>query len=104
MAQNANKLVATEDPKIPSQVVSTKGAQFPYVISHGQPDPFFGQQFHPFLWEKGLMTDLGTLGGSDGFTTGINKVGQAVGGANVNDTVVPPFTFPPFFALPGKTA
>jgi probable HAF family extracellular repeat protein len=52
-----------------------------------------------FLWEEGLMTDLGTLGGSDGFAASINEVGQAGGGANVNDTVVPPFTAPPFFAF-----
>ena len=23
----------------------------------GEPDPFFGQQFHPYLWEKGVMRD-----------------------------------------------
>lgn len=33
MAQKASKLVATGDPKFPNQVVSTKAAQFPYVIS-----------------------------------------------------------------------
>jgi hypothetical protein len=33
MAPTANKLAATEDPNFPSQVVSTKAAQDPYVIS-----------------------------------------------------------------------
>ncbi len=65
----------------------------------GQPDPFFGQQFHPFLSKRGLMIDLGTLGGSDGFAVGINEVGQVVGGANIDDIVVPPFTVPLFFAF-----
>jgi ElaB/YqjD/DUF883 family membrane-anchored ribosome-binding protein len=33
MAQTANKIAATEDPKFPSQMVSTKAAQDPNVIS-----------------------------------------------------------------------
>lgn len=33
MAQTANKLAATENPKLPSQVVPKKAAQDPYVIS-----------------------------------------------------------------------
>ena len=65
----------------------------------GQPDPFFGQQSHPFLWKKGLMTDLGTLGGLSGFAAGVNELGQVVGGANANSTIVPPFVVPSFFAF-----
>jgi probable HAF family extracellular repeat protein len=35
----------------------------------------------PFVWKDGLMTPLPTLGGNNGFATGINNQGQVVGGA-----------------------
>ena len=57
-----------------------------------------------FLWEKGLMTDLGTFGGPDGFAAGINEVGQVVGAADVNGTPVPPLSIPLFSPSSGKTA
>ena len=89
------------------------------------PDPF-SEPFHPFLWQEGVMRDLGTLGGPSGYAFGINpnqelselrqegtadkdqpqntaktkhrKI-QVVGGANVDNTSVPPFVGPPFFAF-----
>jgi probable HAF family extracellular repeat protein len=37
----------------------------------------------PFLWEHGEMADLGTLGGTFGFATGMNDRGQVIGVSNI---------------------
>jgi probable HAF family extracellular repeat protein len=37
----------------------------------------------PFLWEKGTIVDLGTLGGTFGFPNWLNSRGQVVGTSNV---------------------
>jgi probable HAF family extracellular repeat protein len=34
---------------------------------------------HPFLWDKGKLIDLGTLGGTNGVVNGINDRGEVVG-------------------------
>ena len=54
---------------------STTGAR-----SSGRPTPAAEDQ-HAFLWENGVMTDLGTLGGTWSFANGINDRGQVVGRA-----------------------
>lgn len=38
--------------------------------------------YHPFLWTKAKLKDLGTLGGDDGFPSMINDGGEIVGLAN----------------------
>ena len=35
--------------------------------------------FHPFLWDSGTLTDLGTLGGSDGIANVLNDAGDVAG-------------------------
>jgi probable HAF family extracellular repeat protein len=37
--------------------------------------------YHALVWQNGTMTDVGTLGGSDSYTHGINDAGQIVGQA-----------------------
>jgi probable HAF family extracellular repeat protein len=37
------------------------------------------QTYHPFLWDRGVLTDLATLGGDNGEAYWINDAGQIVG-------------------------
>ena len=48
----------------------------------------------PFLWENGKMKDLGTLGGTMGFATGINNQGHVIGQSNLaGDATYHPFVW-----------
>jgi probable HAF family extracellular repeat protein len=46
------------------------------------------QTWHPFLWDRGILTDLGTLGGSTGQATWINDAGEIVGEADLPGDLV----------------
>ena len=76
-----------------------------FVNEHGQvigisytdsiPNPTTGiPTVHPFLWEEGRMTDLGSLGGTSGGPSGLNNRGQVIGSSNLEgDEVADPFLY-----------
>jgi probable HAF family extracellular repeat protein len=47
----------------------------------GQSDLAGDVYFHPFLWDRGILTDLGTFGGNYGQAIWLNDAGEAVGWA-----------------------
>jgi probable HAF family extracellular repeat protein len=69
-----------------------------FVNEHGQvagvsytsftPNPGTGIPTQdPFLWDKGRMIDLGTLGGTAGWPWGLNNRGQVTGQSNLADDI-----------------
>jgi len=62
-----------------------------FVVCGGSPG---SQIVHAFLYEKGKMTDIGTLGGYDCVANPINDLGQISGGCDVTRTINPATGYP----------
>ena len=61
--------------------------------SNGTPDPYsffdWGTQARSFVWQNGVMRDIGTLGGPDAVSTTLNARGQITGQSYINSTANP---------------
>lgn len=54
-----------------------------YTDSNASPNCPWALTTHPFFWENGKMTDVGSLGGTCGAVNWMNNLGQVVGFSNV---------------------
>lgn len=61
-------------------VINDPGQITGYSFTNSTPNPTTGiPTVDPFLWDRGRMIDLGTLGGTIGFGNAVNNRGQVVG-------------------------
>jgi probable HAF family extracellular repeat protein len=58
------------------------------------PYSYYGTQFHATSWQRGKLSDLGTLGGTDSEAWLVNDGGQIIGISFLNTLPEPPFNQP----------
>ena len=73
--------------------VNEPGQVAGFSYTNSIPDPYTGiPTLHPFLWERGKMKDLGTLGGAFAYPNWLNNRGQVVGQSDMaGDATAHPF-------------
>jgi len=82
-------------PDAAAQFINDRGQVAGYSYTNGTPNSYNGQNClrnvptqDPFFWEKGKgMTDLGTLGGTCGGPSALNKLGQVGGTSNLKGNI-----------------
>ena len=70
-----------------AMVINQRGQVAGHSFTNLLPNPVTGVPTDdPFLWEDGKMTDLGTLGGTQGHANGLNDRGQVCGTRTLRET------------------
>ena len=82
--------------------VNSRG-QVAGVASNAIPDPYcyfgWGAQCHAFLWQNGVMRDLGTLGGTNSAGVFVNEAGEVAGWSDTSSMPDPITGAPPNHAF-----
>jgi probable HAF family extracellular repeat protein len=73
----------------PNILINERGQIAGSSFTNNIPDPITGvPTTDPFLWQNGIMTDLGTLGGTLGAAISLNNRGQVAGYSNLAGNTV----------------